>query len=206
MTDIIKRNSEPYIDREADIDTIAWKLASENRIPDPSSVLGLSEKNISQATAYRWLPSITAKYDEFRTIIDEQQKMSLKFGIEASDKLADKFISKDYDRVKDRLYNLTRERFMESWEVDLSKIVPDDQCPIPDPVDPDDDPRVQIWQDMCNPRYDAALDPDYELKKRINVAELSGVDEVFEHFEKLRKEKRDKIYNEFKNVFGPNFH
>ena len=64
------------------------------------------------------------------------------------------------------------------------------------PVDPDDDPRYQIWQDMNNPRYNSDIDPDFDDKKRINEAELSGIDEVLSHFEKLRKAERIKIYNE----------
>lgn len=206
---------------------IAWTLARENQIPEIDAILDSCEKNISMATAYRWMPQIKAKYDEFRKIIEEQEKMSLKLGIEASDKLADKFTEHDYEVVKDTLYNSTRGRFMEPWEVDLSKIVPDDQIPIPDPVDPEDDPREQIWKDMNNPNYNPDIDPDFDDKRRINIADLSGIDEVlanFEkqrkaerdsiqkadvgavlsHFEKLRKGKENKIYNDFRNLFGPN--
>ncbi|MHB8560239.1 MAG: hypothetical protein ACYDAP_03625 [Thermoplasmataceae archaeon] len=206
MTEIIPNLDRNENERDRLISDVAWTLARENQIPEIEAILDSCEKNISMATAYRWMPQIKAKYDELRKIIEEQEKMSLKLGIEASDRLADKFVTHDYGVIRDRLYNSTRGRFMKPGEVDLSKIVPDDKCPIPDPVDTEDDVREQIWIDMNNPRYDPNIDPDYEDKRRINIADLSGIDEVLSHFEKLRKADRNKIYNEFKNDFGPNFH
>lgn len=206
MNEIIPNLDGNENERDRLISDIAWTLARENQIPEIEAILETSEKNISMATAYRWMPQIKAKYDEFRKIIEEQEKMSLKLGIEASDKLADKFTPKDYEVVHDRLYNSTRGKFMKPGEVDLSKIIPDDKCPIPDQVDPEYDPREQIWIDMNNPKYNPDIDPDFEDKRRINEAELSGIDEVLANFDKMRKAERNKIYNDFKNDFGPNFH
>ncbi|MHB8560649.1 MAG: hypothetical protein ACYDAP_05715 [Thermoplasmataceae archaeon] len=229
MNEIIPNLDGNENERDRLISDVAWTLARENQIPEIDAILDSCEKNISMATAYRWMPQIKAKYDEFRKIIEEQEKMSLKIGLDASDKLADKFTTHDYGVIRDRLYNKTRGKFMKQGEVDLSKIIPDDQCPIPDQVDPDDDPREQIWKDMNNPKYNPDIDPDFDDKRRINEAELSGIDEVlgnFEkqrkaerdsipkadvdavltHFEKLRTGKNNKIYDDFRNLFGHNFH
>ena len=206
MNEIIPNLNELENEKERLIADTAWQLATLKIEPDIQTAIEHCGTEISVRTGYRWMPQIKAKYDEFRKIIEEQEKMSLKLGIEASDKLADKFVTHEYEVIRDRLYNKTRGKFMEQGEVDLSKIIPDEDCPIPDPVDPDDDPRYQIWQDMNNPRYNSDIDPDFDDKKRINEAELSGIDEVLSHFEKLRKAERIKIYNDFKNDFGPNFY
>ena len=229
MNEIIPNLDGNENERDRLISDIAWTLARENQIPEIEAILETSEKNISMATAYRWMPQIKAKYDEFRKIIEEQEKMSLKLGIEASDKLADKFTTHEYGVIKDRLYNSTRGKFMDTGEVDLSKIVPDDHIPIPDQADPEYDVREEIWRNMNNPKYNSDIDPDYDEKKRINEAELSGVDEVIAKFEKMRKGERDsiqkadidavlthfeklrnlkenKIYNDFINDFSPYYH
>jgi hypothetical protein len=205
----INTNFKTYIEENPDIDNILWQSAIETKEPDFDSILKSGETQLSRSTMFRWKALLRDKYNEYRTVIEEQEKMSLKLGMEASANLAGKFVSKDYDKVKDRIYNLTRGRFMESWEVDLSKIVPDEQCPIPDPMDdddPDDDPRIQVWRDMCDPRYDSALDPDYEKKRQRISEDLSGFDEVIAHFDRVRKQEREKMYNDFENVFGPDFH
>ena len=205
MNEILPNLNELENDKERLIADTAWQLATLKIEPDIQTAIEHCGTEISVRTGYRWMPQIKAKYDEFRKLIEDQEKMSLKLGLDASDKMADKFTPKNYEVVKDRLYNKTRGKFLEPGEVDLSKIVPDDQIPIPDPVDPDDDPREQIWKDLNNPHYDPNIDPDFEDKKRINEAELSGIDEVIAHFEKMRKEERTKIYSDFKNEFGPNF-
>ena len=206
MNEIIPNLNEYENDKEQLIADTAWQLATLKIEPDIQTAIAYCGTEISVRTGYRWMPQIKAKYDEFWKIIEEQEKMSLKLGLDASDKLADKFTTHEYGVIKDRLYNSTRGKFMDTGEVDLSKIVPDDQCPIPDQVDPEYDPREQLWIDMNNPNYNPNTDPDFDDKKRINEAELSGIDEVIADFEKLRKGERNKIYNEFKNDFGPNFH
>ena len=229
MNEIIPNLNELENDKERLIADTAWQLATLKIEPDIQTAIEHCGTEISVRTGYRWMPQIKAKYDEFRKIIEEQEKMSLKIGLDASDKLADKFTTHDYEVIHDRLYNKTRGRYMKHGEVDLSKIVPDDKCPIPDQVDPNDDPREQIWKDMCNPKYNPNTDPDFDDKKRINEAELSGIDDVISNFEKQRKAERDsipradveavlshfeklrtgknnKIYNDFRNLFGHNFH
>jgi len=196
MSKINSKADDQTNDKDRRISDVAWKLACENRFPEIETILQSCENLISRGTAYRWMPSIKVKYDEFRKIIEEQKKMGMTIGLEASANLADKFTSHDYDVLKDRLYNSTRGRFMEPWEVDLTKIVPESECPIPDPVDEDDpadDPRVQIWKDMNNPHYDPALDPEYEHKRQRISEDISGIDEVLENFEKKRKAELDRI-------------
>ncbi len=232
-------NNKKYDDElkdETDLSGVAWKLAQSTEPTDDETLRGVietinetRETPVSRATMYRRLAILKGLIEKYKAIIEEQQKMSLKLGLDASDKLADKFTTHEYEVVKDRLYNLTRGRFLEPWEVDISKIVPDDQCPVPDAVDSDDDPRDQIWQDINNPHYDSNIDPDYDDKKHINEAELSGIDEVLANFEKMRKAERDsipkadidavlthfeklrtgknnKIYNDFINDFSPYYH
>ncbi|MCL5802555.1 MAG: hypothetical protein M1529_01905 [Candidatus Thermoplasmatota archaeon] len=229
MNEIIPNLNELENDKERLIADTAWQLATLKIEPDIQTAIEHCGTEISIRTGYRWMPQINAKYDEFRKIIDEQQKMSLKLGIEASDILADKFVTHEYGVIKDRLYNSTRGKFMDTGEVDLSKIVPDDHIPIPDQADPEYDVREEIWRNMNNPKYNSDIDPDYDEKKRINEAELSGVDEVIAKFEKMRKGERDsiqkadidavlthfeklrnlkenKIYNDFINDFSPYYH
>ena len=143
---------------------------------------------------YQRLAILQGLIKKYKAIIEEQQKKSMILGLQASDKLADKFTAHEYDVLKDRLYNSTRGRYVETWEVDLSKIVPESKCPVPDPVDDsDDDPRVQIWRDINSQHYDAGHDPDYDDKRQIISEDISGFDEVLENFEKKRKAKLDSI-------------